>query len=56
MGEKIKTIVLATELAHILLYLWCYLVQQMENEKEGPLCQQFTLSHVNNVISAQNPC
>jgi len=54
--KKLRQFFLATELAHILLYLWCYLVQQMENGKEGPFCQQFILSHVNNVISAQTPC
>lgn len=44
-----KNFFLATELAHILLYLQRYLVQQMENEKEGPFCQQFLLPHVRNV-------
>lgn len=46
---------LATELAHILLYLWCYLVQQMENEKEGPFCQLFILLHVRDVIYTRAP-
>lgn len=50
-----KNFFLATELAHILLYLWCYLVQQMENEKEGPFCQQFTLPHMRDVIYTQAP-